>query len=76
MPLFDDTENILYIKSTDGAGYPKISTFELTEKANTSSGKINKEDFVTREEFNNLLEKVEKMKGNKNEPNKSSNKKQ
>lgn len=31
-PLFDIDQDILYIKTTDGAGFPTIRTFEFTER--------------------------------------------
>ena len=51
VPLFDNSADILYIKSTDGAGYPTITVFDIAkhiEKANPSV------EYVTRAEFEEL----------------------
>ena len=48
--LFDANEDIMYIKSTDGAGFPSIRTFSFTEvkEENKTEKKV---DYISREEF-------------------------
>ena len=48
--LFDANEDIMYIKSTDGAGFPSIRTFSFTEvkEENKTEKQV---DYISREEF-------------------------
>ena len=48
--LFDSNEDIMYIKTTDGAGFPSIRTFNVVEitQNEKSSGS---QDYISREEF-------------------------
>jgi hypothetical protein len=51
VPLFDAENDIMYVKSTDGAGFPTIKTFaftpyEISQQSNN--------DYVTRAEFEEL----------------------
>ena len=48
--LFDSNEDIMYVKSTDGAGFPSIRTFEFTEKVNAEV-KSPDVEYISREEF-------------------------
>ena len=48
--LFDANEDIMYIKSTDGAGFPSIRTFSFTE-VKEQNKPIQKVDYISREEF-------------------------
>ena len=48
--LFDSNEDIMYVKSTDGAGFPSIRTFEFTEKVNVER-KSPDVEYISREEF-------------------------
>lgn len=48
--LFDCNEDIMYIKTTDGAGFPSIRTFnfaEITQNENSSGS----QDYISRQEF-------------------------
>lgn len=48
--LFDSNEDIMYIKTTDGAGFPSIRTFnfaEITQNEKSSGG----QDYISRQEF-------------------------
>ena len=48
--LFDTNEDIMYVKSTDGAGFPSIRTFSFTEiKENTKA--TQNTDYISRQEF-------------------------
>ena len=48
--LFDSNEDIMYIKSTDGAGFPSIRSFRFEEiKADTQTKPS--VDYISREEF-------------------------
>ena len=48
--LFDANDDIMYIKSTDGAGFPSIRTFSFTEvkEENKPTQQV---DYISREEF-------------------------
>lgn len=48
--LFDANEDIMYIKSTDGAGFPSIRTFSFTE-VKEENKPISQVDYISREEF-------------------------
>lgn len=59
--LFDSGSDLMYIKSTDGAGFPTIRTFQFTEvipKDNSTDFSA----FVTREEFEELKEMINNAK--------------
>ena len=48
--LFDSNEDIMYIKTTDGAGFPSIRTFNFVEiKQNEKSS--GSQDYISRQEF-------------------------
>lgn len=53
--LFDSNEDIFYVKTTDGAGFPTIRAFRFTPME-TQATPAN--DFVTREEFERLRQEV------------------
>ena len=48
--LFDSNEDIMYIKTTDGAGFPSIRTFSFTEvkEENRPTQQV---DYISRQEF-------------------------
>ena len=48
--LFDANDDIMYIKSTDGAGFPSIRTFSFTE-VKEQKKPIQQVDYISREEF-------------------------
>ena len=76
--LFDSNEDVMYVKSTDGAGFPSIRTFVFTEKLNVE-GKSPDVEYISREEFeefkkelmNNGKQSISRSKSNLT--NKSSN---
>lgn len=58
--LFDSNEDVMYIKSTDGAGFPTIRQFTFTEVQNaTVPGQTQAAEYVTREEFESLRRELE-----------------
>lgn len=54
--LFDSDSDIMYVKTTDGAGFPTIRTFKFEAIENASNIQ---ESYITREEFNELKQEVE-----------------
>lgn len=56
--LFHSTEDVFYVKSTDGAGFPTIRAFKF-EEITLSNGQPN---FITRDELNELKEMIEDVK--------------
>ena len=57
--LFDNNEDIMYIKTTDGAGFPTIRTFTFKEVVNSQDKQTN--DYVTREEFNTVMKQIKEL---------------
>lgn len=65
--LFDDKENIMYIKQTDGAGFPTIKTFSFTElEVNDKPVEISE----IRTELDALRTDIDKLKAEIKKPNK------
>ena len=56
--LFDNNEDIMYIKTTDGAGFPAIRTFAFNEVVVNTNPIQDTADYVTRDEFNKLKEEL------------------
>lgn len=56
--LFDNNEDIMYIKTTDGAGFPAIRTFAFNEVVANTNPVPDTTDYVTRDEFNKLKEEL------------------
>ena len=54
--LFDNNEDIMYIKSTDGANFPTIKTFKFTPYEVSES--TPNTDFISRQEFENFKQEV------------------
>ena len=57
VPLFDGGEDLLYVKTTDGAGFPTIRTFAITPISDAAPA-ANGAEYVTRAEFDKLREEV------------------
>ena len=57
IPLFDEDDDILYVKQTDASNYPTIRTFKLVE-VTEEENKVNTDQFVTKDELNSVLEKT------------------
>lgn len=55
MPLFDKDSDILYVKTTDGAGFPTVRAFRFEPM---EQEKAAAPDYVPREEFDALVERV------------------
>ena len=53
--LFHESEDILYVKTTDGAGFPTIKTFRFEPY---EEPKVEFEKYVTLDEFNKFKEEV------------------
>lgn len=52
VPLFDADNDIMYVKSTDGAGFPTIRAFAFQPIENPTP---QTQQYVTREEFNDTI---------------------
>lgn len=60
VPLFDGGEDLLYVKTTDGAGFPTIRTFAITPINDGVSARAPVgTEYVTRAEFDELRKEVE-----------------
>ena len=60
VPLFDADNDIMYVKSTDGAGFPTIRAFAFQPIENPTP---QTQQYVTREEFNDTLAKLKEAIG-------------
>lgn len=49
--LFDSGNDIMYIKQTDGAGFPNIRVFTFTEQVQQPTQSIAQAQGVSRDEF-------------------------
>lgn len=65
VPLFDADNDIMYVKSTDGAGFPTIRAFAFQPIENPTP---QAQQYVTREEFNNTLAQLKEAIGNGKQP--------
>lgn len=65
VPLFDANNDIMYIKTTDGAGFPSIRafTFSAIEEAQEPQT-----EYVPRPEFDKLVEQVRGLMENGKQP--------
>lgn len=52
VPLFDSNDDVFFVKSTDGAGFPTIRAFRFYPIEDTPAQQSG--DFVTRQEFEEL----------------------
>ena len=66
--LWDSENQFIYLKSTDAYGKPTIRTFEYREVGNDTQGKLdrlseneNKNEYVTKAEFDEFSERVMKQ---------------
>ena len=48
--LFDSNEDIMYIKTTDGAGFTSIRTFNFVEITQNEKSNVS-QDYISRQEF-------------------------
>ena len=56
--LFDSNEDIMYVKSTDGAGFPQIRKFKFVEIQESQTQQAENTNFVSREEFENFKKEI------------------
>lgn len=56
--LFDNNEDLFYIKTTDGAGFPTIRTFKFSEILDVNKSTVGGGDFVSRQEFENFKKEM------------------
>lgn len=64
--LFDDANDIFYVKSTDGAGFPTIRIFDFYEHKQepvSQQQPVNIDNFATKQELQTLQSQIEEMKG-------------
>lgn len=62
MPLFDGNNDLLYVKTTDAAGYPTIKMFKFEPVEQTEPIEVTPiVDYVPRAEFDDLAAKVEEL---------------
>lgn len=55
--LFDTNEDIMYVKTTDGAGFPSIRTFSFTEVKEDTKATQNT-DYISRQEFEDFKKEL------------------
>ena len=71
MALFDGAEDLMYIKSTDGAGFPTIRTFKFEEVPPTGMSAAT--EYMTRAEVEAYVEQFVSEKSTKSNSRKSKN---
>lgn len=59
MPLFDADTDVMYVKTTDGAGFPTIRSFRFTPIEDAPQPEA--VDYVTRKEFEELQEQIKEL---------------
>lgn len=72
--LFDSNDDIFYVKTTDGAGFPTIKTYKFTAIEETAKQEVSANDFISRAEFEQF--KMEVMSNGKQSVSKRTNGKQ
>ena len=55
--LFDANEDIMYIKTTDGAGFPAIRLFRFEELKQDTAQEV-KQDYISRQEFEDFKKEL------------------
>ena len=55
--LFDSNNDIMYVKSTDGAGFPSIRTFSFTETKEEEK-QVENTDYISRQEFEDFKKEL------------------
>ena len=55
--LFDANEDIMYIKTTDGAGFPAIRLFRFEELKQETAQEV-KQDYISRQEFEDFKKEL------------------
>lgn len=58
MPLFDGNSDLMYVKTTDAAGYPTIRTFRFEPVEQDPAPQA---DYVSRSDFDALVARVEEL---------------
>lgn len=56
--LFDDADDVVFIKMTDGAGFPSYKRARLIWEDEPKQAAPNTDEFVTRKEFEDLKELI------------------
>ena len=59
MPLFDESEDVLYLKTTDAAGYPTVKSFRFEPIESAPRQELS--GYVTREDFDALVARVDAL---------------
>lgn len=61
--LFDENNDIFYLKTTDGAGFPTIQPYKFEKVQANQNVPSQDANFVSREEYNQLLTEFNTLKG-------------
>jgi hypothetical protein len=56
--LFDNNDDLMYIKTTDGAGFPTIRCFEFKERVAETAQNVSNTEFVSKAEFEQFKKEV------------------
>lgn len=56
--LFHESENLMYVKTTDGAGFPTIRTFRFEEMQTAPQEAVDMSAYVTKAELEEALKEV------------------
>lgn len=68
LPLWDSEAQVIYLKSSDASGMPSMKVLDYTVRENSNTPHTaplnNKDEYVTKEEFEALREELKTMKEN------------
>lgn len=62
--LFDNNEDVFYLKSTDASNFPSIRMFRFEEINKQINSAPEEDQPITRAEFNQLMEEIQSIKSN------------
>ena len=66
-PMFSDREDVFFIKTTDGAGFPTLQAYAYNKIDLSALTDTQESDVVTRKEFDDLSTSVNEMSSTMNE---------
>lgn len=58
MPLFDANEDVMYVKTTDGAGFPTVKAYRFEQ---VEAPEAQAPQYATREDFERLEKRIEQL---------------
>jgi hypothetical protein len=62
MPLFHESEDVFYLKVTDGAGFPTIKAFSFSPLEENLQPQVDTSGFATKSDIEDLQKQIEAIK--------------